>query len=165
MLILISGLPGSGKSTLARAYAAHSGALHLNSDLLRRELGLMGHYQPTDKQKVYSCLFERARTALLDGRTVVIDSTLYKEHIREPFLNLAAECGVPLRWIEVRAHESTIRERLKKPRTDSEADFAAYEKIRDEADPIAGQHLIIWSDEMPLDQMVDSVVTYTKIHV
>jgi uncharacterized protein len=111
MLILFSGLPGSGKTTIARAFSAKCGALHLNSDLLRRELDLMGSYQPGDKQKVYATLLERARAALLGGQQVVVDSTFYKESIREPFRLLAAECAVPLCWVEVRAqdHSGTLK--------------------------------------------------------
>ena len=33
MITLIRGLPGSGKSTLARAFAARTGALHLEADM------------------------------------------------------------------------------------------------------------------------------------
>lgn len=116
MLILISGLPGSGKSTLARAFTSKTGAMHLNSDLLRRELGLMGDYRREAKEKVYDTLLEQARTALSAGQTVVVDSTFYKKSIREPFRRLAEDCAVSLQWIEVRAQDSTIRERLTKPR-------------------------------------------------
>lgn len=162
MLILISGLPGSGKTTLARAYAARYGALHLNSDLLRRELGLMGQYRPEDKKKVYDTLLERTREALLEGREVVVDSTFYKEVIREPFRRLAAECAAQLHWVEVRAQEPAIRERLKTPRADSEADFAVFEKIKNEYEPLEEPHLILWSDKEPLEQMAASMRQYVN---
>lgn len=145
---------------MARAFAAEFGVLHLNSDLLRRELHLMGHYSPDDKKRVYDVLLERARAALLAGQKVVVDSTFFKESVREPFRQLAADCGSPLRWVEVRSKEKTIRERLKTPRTDSEADFAVYEKIRDESEPLQDRHLTLWSDELPLPDMVAAVETY-----
>ena len=63
MLILISGLPGSGKTTLASAFSAKTGAHHLNSDLLRQELGLMGHYDPKDKEKVYASLLDQTKNS------------------------------------------------------------------------------------------------------
>lgn len=147
MLLLIAGLPGTGKTTVARAFAALTGATHLNSDVLRRELGLMGHYTPEDKAKVYAALLERTREALLQGATVVVDSTFFKEEIRVPFQQLAEECGVPLRWVEVTAGEETLRERLSRPRPDSEADFAVYEKIRAGFEPLPADRLCLNTDE------------------
>lgn len=146
MLLLIAGLPGTGKTTVARAFAALSGATHFNSDTLRRELGLMGHYAPGDKETVYATLLQRAQKALLSGSTVVVDSTFFKENIRDPFRALAAECGVPLRWVEVQAGEQTLRERLSHPRPDSEADFGVYENIRDQFEPLPTDRLIVNTD-------------------
>lgn len=162
MLTLITGLPGSGKTTLAKAWATHAGALHLNSDVLRREMDLMGHYRPEDKKKVYAALQERTRAALLEGRNVVVDSTFYRESLREPFRRLAAECNAALYWVEIRAQERTIHERLQKPRPDSEADFGVYEKIRDEYEPIPEQHLVLWSDQSSLDEMTSAIQAYVN---
>jgi len=146
MLLLIAGLPGSGKTTIASAFAALTGARHFNSDALRRELGLMGHYRPEDKEKVYASLVQHARESLKRGETVVVDSSFFKESVREPFRALAAECGVALRWVEVRASEDTLRERLSHPRPDSEADFKVYEQIRDQFEPLPEDRLIIQTD-------------------
>lgn len=162
MLTLITGLPGSGKTTLAKAYAARYGALHLHSDLLRRELGLMGHYSPEDKKKVYEELLKRSRETLLKGLDLVVDSTFYKESIREPFRQMAAEYKTHAYWVEVRAQERNIRERLETPRSDSEADIAVYEKIRDAYEPLPEPHLVLWSDEMTLGEMAAAVQSYVK---
>jgi predicted kinase len=162
MLILITGLPGSGKTTIARSFSIQTGAFHLNSDLLRRSLGLMGHYSSEDKEKVYSTLLERAETALKAGRVVVVDSTFYHPKIREPFVLLAKRCQVPLRWVEVQASPDTIRERLKTPRPDSEADYAVYEKIRDAAVPLDMPHLLLKSDEMTIEMMLGLLTEYCQ---
>lgn len=146
MLVLIAGLPGTGKTTVAKAFAKRCGAVHLNSDTLRFELGLMGHYSPEDKEKVYATLLERARVALLEGKQVVVDSTFFSEKVRAPFQALAASCGVPLRWIEVKAAEQTLRQRLSRPRPDSEADFTVYEKIRDQFEPLPEDRLVLDTD-------------------
>lgn len=162
MLILVLGLPGSGKTTFAKAFAERKNAVHLNSDLLRRELGEMGKYSPEDKQKVYETLLERARQALAAGKTVVVDSTFYKEKIREPFRKLAAECRRPLRWVEILANETTIEARLKKPRPDSEADFGVYQKIKSEAEPLEEPHLVLKSDEVSLGEMIEACLEFTS---
>lgn len=157
MLLLFTGLPGAGKTTLARAYAGAVGARHFNSDLLRRELGLMGHYAEADKARVYEELLRRTRAALTAGDTVVVDGTFFREDLRAPFRTLAREAGVPFRWVEVRAHEETIRQRVGRPRPDSEADFDVYLRIRDAYEPLAEPHLTVWTDEMPVDELVKKI--------
>jgi len=146
MLILIAGLPGTGKTTIARAFANRTGATHLNSDSIRRTLGLMGHYSPKDKKKVYDTLLLLTREALLRRETVVVDSTFYKEMIREPFHVLAADCGVSLYWVEVQASEQILRQRLSQPRPDSDADFQVYQNIRDQFEPLPDDRLILNSE-------------------
>lgn len=151
MLFLIAGLPGTGKTTIARAFAQRIGAIHLSSDALRQELGLMGHYTPEDKAKVYNEMLERVRISLNEGRTVVVDSTFYKASVRQPFAALAASYGIPVKWVEIKAKETTLRNRLNRTRPDSEANFEVYEKIRDQFEPLPEDRLVIWSDEMSPD--------------
>ncbi|MBL7805274.1 MAG: AAA family ATPase [Saprospiraceae bacterium] len=162
VLILVCGLPGTGKTTVASAFAAATGALHVNSDVLRKKLGLMGHYTPADKARVYEALIEEAKTALMGKRPVIVDSTFYQEKIREPFRRLATDCGAELYWIMVGASEPVIRERVGKERADSEADFAVYEKIRDAFEPLAGPCLQVWSDRQSLPDMVTAIGEYVR---
>lgn len=135
-LVLFAGLPGSGKTTIARAFATRMGALHLNSDTVRRDMGLMGRYAPDDKQRVYTELLERTQSALQNGQTVVIDSTFAKADTRTPFVSLATRQGVVVYWVQTFARDEVIRERLRQPRPDSEADFEVYQRIAAEADPL-----------------------------
>ena len=157
MLLLIAGLPGTGKTTVARTLAERMGALHLNSDVLRKELGLMGHYSPEDKQQVYATLLQRAREALSEGQVVVVDSTFYKESLRAPFQALARDCGVEYHWVEIQASEPTLRDRLSRPRPDSEADFAVYESIRDQFEPLPAHRLLVNTDEKSPDEAAQMI--------
>ncbi len=157
MLILIAGLPATGKSTLARAVSESIGARHLNSDNVRDALGLRGRYSPEDKETVYHALLERAREALRDGQDVVVDSTFYKDSIREPFRRLANATGARLLWVVVKAREQSILERLKTPRADSEADMDVYIAIRDAEEPLEDPHLTVWSDDETPEEMVAAV--------
>lgn len=161
MLLLLSGLPGSGKSTIARAYVARYGGVHISSDLIRTELGLRGHYQPGDKERVYATMLERTTDVLSKGGKAVVDGTLYSEAIRVPFEAVAQDCGASVFRVQVRAQEATVRERLQKSRPDSEADFAVYEKIRDQYEPWLLPHLELWSDSDPVDALVTTLYQYT----
>lgn len=162
MLFLIAGLPGTGKTTIARAFAQRIGAIHLSSDALREELGLMGHYSPEDKAKVYNEMLDRVGIALKEGRTVVVDSTFYRASVRQPFAALAASCDIPVKWVEIKAKETTLRNRLNRPRADSEADFEVYKKIRDQFEPLPSDRLVIWSDEVSPEMAAATIAAELK---
>ncbi len=162
MLLLITGLPGSGKTTIARAYAERCRALHLNSDHVRAQLGLLGHYSAEAKQQVYDALLARTREALLAGRNVVLDSVLHREAVREPFRRVAAECGTPCYWVLLHISEETARQRLAQPRPDSEANFEVFEKLRAEWEPIQGHHLVLQADAMSQEDLLDAICQYVR---
>ncbi|NUO00542.1 MAG: AAA family ATPase [Saprospiraceae bacterium] len=156
-LILIAGLPGTGKTTLARAFVQRYGGRHINSDLLRKAMNLKGHYGQEDKKKVYEAMLESTRATLTDGKSVVVDSTFVRESVRAPFEAVARDCGVPFFWVEMKAEEHCMRERLQTPRADSEADFSVFLALLAQSEPIRGAHLELWSDRQSLEAMVHSV--------
>jgi predicted kinase len=164
MLLLLTGLPGSGKTTLARAYAQQFGALHLNSDIIRGQLDLRGHYSTEDKQKVYDSLLEQTRIALGANKDVVIDSTFYQNAIREPFIQLAKSIQTPIHWVETQASEQTIRQRTSQPRPDSEADFSVYQQIRDQYEPLTEPHLTLQTDTDSPERLAERIHQYLTRH-
>ncbi|MCS7036913.1 MAG: AAA family ATPase [Saprospiraceae bacterium] len=159
-LLIITGLPATGKTTLARRYAERYGAVHLNSDEVRAELGLRGQYTPEAKQRVYEALLARVRQALSAGRDVVMDSVLEREALREPFRRAAAECGAECRWVQLRLRDATARQRLSHPRPDSEATYEVYEKLRNEWEDIADPHLSLQADDATPDDLLSAVRKY-----
>ncbi len=161
ILLIITGLPATGKTTLARAYAERYGAVHLNSDQVRAELGLRGHYGPEAKQRVYEVLLARVHQALQARQDVVMDSVLPRETLRKPFRHVAAECGAECRWVYLYLRDDTARQRLSRPRPDSEATYEVYEKLRDEWEDIAGPHLSLQADGATLDDLLNAVRAYT----
>lgn len=104
-LIGIGGFSGSGKSTLARALAARlrpaPGALHLRSDIIRKQL--FGYrptaplppdaYRPDISARVYALMLERAETALKAGCPVIMDAVNDRPADREAMEALAASLG------------------------------------------------------------------------
>lgn len=143
MLILIAGLPGSGKTSLAKAISNILNAKHFHSDQIRRELGLCGHYQPEDKAAVYNELLSRTRQAVLEGQMVVVDSTFYLASLRKPFEMVAAQLGVKTLWILATAPDEVLRQRVAKPRAESEADLLVFDKIKAVFEPLEHPYLTI----------------------
>jgi len=160
-LLLIAGLPGTGKSTVARAFAERYGGIHISSDLMRKAMNLRGHFDPEDKKKVYQAMSDEALAALLNGQNAIVDSTFIDLSVRSAFESVARDCGVPFFWVEMRADENSIRERLKTPRTDSEADFSVFLALRAQSEPFRIPHLALWSDKLSLEEMVLAIYNYT----
>ncbi len=160
MLILIAGLPGTGKTTIAKAFAQKYGAVHFISDHIRRELGLWGSYRPEDKARVYEELFKRTRDALASGKTVVVDSTFYRAELRQPFVELAENQGVEIKWVLATAPEKILRQRVAAPRPDSEANEAVLEKIQAEFEPLEPPFLTIDTSNGSPDALADAIYHY-----
>jgi predicted kinase len=154
-LIIIVGLPGTGKTTFAKALVEATGAEHLNSDIVRHTLGWRGRYDVESKAAVYQEMLTRTDEFLTSRKTVVVDATFYKKSLRQPYLDLAKKHKILARWIELRANEETIRERVGKKRKYSEADFDVYRRIKEDYEPLEMDHLVLWSDQIPLDEMVE----------
>jgi uncharacterized protein len=123
-LIIAMGLPASGKSTLARSLASRLGLLHINSDVVRKELA--GHrptdqhsgpfgeglYNPTMTRRNYAALRRRAAAGLRRGASVVTDATFGKRSERAAIKQLATRVGARLVVLECCANEATLRARL-----------------------------------------------------
>ena len=100
MLVMVTGLPGTGKTTFARSLANHIKGIHLNSDMVRSELGKRGKYDTASKAGIYQKLQNRAEEILKQGKHVIVDATLYKNIVREPFIKLAEQYKTQIKWIE-----------------------------------------------------------------
>ena len=160
MIIVVSGLPGTGKSYFAEKLSDRLGAVHLNSDKLRNALHARGKYTIDDKMHIYQVMAEKTDQALDQGKSVIVDATFYKREMIELFISLAKERTAPIRFIKIEADETLVRERLQKRRTDSEADFQVYVKIKDEFDELDVPHLVIQSEAHNIETMIEPALRY-----
>lgn len=165
MLILVMGLPGSGKTTFASAFAKEIGAVHLNTDRIRRELDLRGQYDPDSKRRVYQCLLKRAADLLAAGRKVVLDATFHRSRQRQEAGALASKRHLPVYWIELTAAEQAIRDRVSRQRPDSEADWEVYLQLKRTHEPLEIPHLILDSGRYSPRELVQIAVNYLHTQI
>ena len=160
MIIIITGLPGSGKSYFARALTDHLEAVYLNSDSIRNAEGARGQYSTNEKLRIYHVMTERTRESVLAGNDVVVDGTFYLNVTIELFMTVATTLKTPIYFISVVAEENLIRERLSKPRKDSEADYDVYLNVKRQLEPLAAPHLTIKSRDNNIDEMLATALNY-----
>src|SRR5688572_4104905 len=160
MIIIVLGLPGTGKSYFAEKLSDRIAAVHINSDKLRNALQARGKYTIEDKLHVYRVMAKKTDQALHQGKSVIVDATFYKREMVDLFIKLAKDHAVPVRIIKIEADETLVQERLQKRRTDSEADFQVYLKIKEAFDELHVPHIVIRSSTQNIQTMIESALHY-----
>lgn len=162
MIVIVFGLPGSGKSYFASRLAKIINAGYINSDRLRKEMFKDRTYSEQEKAAVYRTMLEKMKEAMNRNRDLVLDATFHKNETRKLFIQEAERKG-GIFFIEVKADENIIKERLKEERPYSEADFEVYNFIRQHYEPMNERHLIVESTNKNLDNMLQKAVDYLKL--
>lgn len=161
MVVIVFGLPGSGKSYFASRLAKLIKADYINSDRVRKEMFTKRTYSKQEKETVYNKMLATMKEAVHQNRNVVLDATFHKKETRKPFVKEMESKG-GIYFIEVRAEENIIRERLKKERPYSEADFKIYKIISKDNEPLKEPHLLLQSTNDNIDNMLQRAADYLK---
>ena len=119
-VIACAGLAGAGKSTLARELAAATGFVLLATDEIRKRGSAAagpapyaaGVYTPAARAATYERLTAEAEAALAAGRGVVADATFIQARDRRRLAAAAVRERRPYVFVECRAPESVVRDRL-----------------------------------------------------
>ncbi|SIN65153.1 AAA family ATPase [Algoriphagus halophilus] len=160
LLIMVMGLPGSGKSYFASKLSERLKAVHLENDVIRKELHKMGSYTREDKMEVYRELCRRTEKLIKEEKSVVVDATFQLKEYREFIYQLSSRFEVSLSTILVEANESLVKKRLAKPRKRSEANYEVYLKMKGDFDPIRSPYIAITSGESNLESMLRQAMDY-----
>lgn len=149
-LIAVCGLPGVGKSTISERIAKRLDATRLRTDGVRKELYSDPTYSTQESRAVYRTVFDRARAALTDNRTVVVDASFADRQYRETASDVADDCGVPFRLLRVECDEAEVLDRIERRDDISDADVEVYYEMAGAFDPIERECLRI-DNSGPLD--------------
>jgi aminoglycoside phosphotransferase family enzyme/predicted kinase len=153
MLLVVCGLVATGKSTVARLLSARTGFPVFDSDQVRKKLAGIapnsraredyqkGIYTKDFTQRTYENVLKAADGRLAEGQGVIIDATFADPQHRRLVTELASRHKVPLLFVECRADENTIRQRLTDRQKDehepSDATGVVYERMRTEFRPLS----------------------------
>ena len=162
MIVIVFGLPGSGKSYFASLLSTLINAEYINSDQVRKHMPGKRTYSLNEKLSVYQEMLLQMKEFLKQKRNLVLDATFYKNDIRKKFMN-GAGLNSDITFIEVIADESLIRERLKTPRLDSDADFKVYKLIKEQWEPLYEPHLILRSTNDNIAEMLLKAADYLHV--
>jgi len=151
-LLIVCGLAGTGKSTVARILCDLTDFDVLNSDIVRKRLGGISTterinydqradlYSDSFTQFTYGTLQVEAERLLRAGRGVIVDATFKDPEHRRLFLDSAQRLGVPVLFVECRAHKQEVlrrlRRRARQPEEVSDATVEVYLRQRKEFAPL-----------------------------
>ena len=162
MIVIVFGLPGSGKSYFASKFAKVINAGYINSDMIRKEIFKERVYSDEEKSSVYDNMLKQMKDSVKQKKNLVLDATFHKKDIRKMFVDeMKGKGGIS--FIEIQADENTTRERLKRSRPYSEADFDVYKLISRQNEPLGEPHLILKSTNDNIDEMLQKASEYLKI--
>ncbi len=159
MIVFVFGLPGTGKSFFASRLAKLIDASYVNSDRVRKELFALRTYSNQEKNVVYDSMLSKAKDAIVTGKNLVLDATFHKKETRDAFMKQLSDQG-DVFYIGLHSKESTVKERLKKSRTYSEADFEVYKLIQQQWEPFNEEHLALESTNHNIEEMLLKAAQY-----
>ena len=161
MVVIVFGLPGSGKSYFAVRLAEKLGAEYINSDRLRKEMFEERTYSDKEKAAVYAGMKKKMHEVLHDSGKLVLDGTFFRKQTRDEFEQSIANRTVPF-FIEMKATDKIARERLKRKRPFSEADYRVYQIIRSRWEPMEKPHLVLQSTNENIDDLLNKAMEYLQ---
>jgi predicted kinase len=160
MILIFFGLPATGKTYLSEKAAKKFDAVHLNTDIIRKKINLQGKYDEHSKQVVYDFMLNEMVQYAQKDQNIIVDGTFQKEKNRKQYFKKVTELKQELYFIELRAKEETIRERMKSDRNHSEADFNVYQNIKRSFEYMSESHLILWTDVYTVSELINKIKLY-----
>jgi aminoglycoside phosphotransferase family enzyme/predicted kinase len=168
-LVVVFGMIGTGKSTLAELISKELGCDVISSDKIRKEmLGIApterryesfdkGIYSAATTDTVYNEIIKMGKHAAESGDIVVLDASFSKRKYRELVTNAAKSFGISLFFVQTKASDKTVRERLLRREivgeSISDARLGIFENFKrgfEDLDELPkDRHLVVSTDKKP----------------
>jgi len=121
IVFAVGGVVGSGKTTVAEQLSRSTGAPLVSADATRKflagipreEKGAASIYSAAFSERVRNELLRRGARVLESGRSVILDTTFVSRNYRRHARELASRFGAAFLFVECRAPESVLRQRLR----------------------------------------------------
>ncbi len=172
VLIAMAGLPGTGKSTLAEELARRFKAVVLSKDVVRVQLFSPDRIDFSREQDdlCVKIMFVLARHLLQSNpaRAVIIDGrTFSRSYQVRQFLSEAESLNAKPLMIECVCNADIARKRIEHDQqaaTHPAANrtYQLYKELKEKADAITIEHLVIDTGREPLEKCVERCVEYLK---
>jgi predicted kinase len=160
MIVIVSGLPATGKTYFSESLAEFIQAKFINTDSEREKLDLPQDNTVEINQKVYEQVLKEMAAQIQYKKKVVVEGIFHKEKTRSMFMKKARELHQKVFFIEIKAGDYTVHERLKKRPDYTDADYKVYLQSKSEYEPVYYPHLVLWSDDQDVDEMVEKANVY-----
>jgi DegV family protein with EDD domain len=143
--VMLSGLPGAGKSRLAGEIEKRMPVAVVESDRLRKVLVERPTYSPMESTRTFEAIHALLERLLDRGVPCLLDATNLREEHRRPLYEIAERTSARLLVVAVEAPPELALARIsgRGVADTSDANPAVFEKMREDAQPIEHDHLVV----------------------
>lgn len=135
---------------------------YINSDRLRLEMFATRTYSEREKKAVYDAMLQIMKSSLYQRKNLVLDATFSTNEKRAPFIKEFND-RKDVFFIEVHSSETITIKRLKQKRPYSEADYAIYQLILQQWEPLEQDHLLLESTDENISIMMQKAAAYLRL--
>jgi predicted kinase len=158
--ITVSGLPGTGKSYFCTRLAERLSFLILESDALRKVLFPSPSYSQQESSRLFKASHLLIEGLLKKGIPLILDATNLSERFREYLYRIADRIDIKLILVCIEAPPELVQQRLRAraedSKSNSDADWLVYQKMRPTVQKISHNHYIV-DTSMDITPVIDKI--------
>jgi uncharacterized protein len=176
ILVVMMGLVGSGKTTISEALAGRLAAVHISSDVTRKQLAGIpetehrfdeagkGIYSPEFNIRTYESLYTNAKCALMNGDSVILDAAFLRNGERQKAVQIAEEAGADCLVVECRLTPELTHQRLQQRLNEvsaSDGRWEIYQKQKGWFEPVqeaAPDRYLLIDTSVPVEENIKRIL-------